>query len=317
MEYKKLGSRGPVVSTVGFGAWGISGRDWGTTDDDKSRKAIETALDSGVTFIDTADVYGFGHSEELIREVLDRRSDKKNIVIATKAGNNFYPFLGQQHKTTPANIDYSVKHLVFAAEQSLKRLNLEVLDILQLHSPDLEILEQDEPWLALEKLKKDGKIRHAGWSVQSFRETDQAHILERHHDLLDVIQVRYNLLEREAEKVLFPMAKRLGTGVIVRIPLLFGLLSGKYKADARFGDNDHRRFNLSPEKLETYLADLKRYRPVYDEYNDYPMASVSLRFCIAHPACHTVIPGGKTPEQVKENVVVSDLGFIPHEKFTV
>ena len=317
MEYKKLGDRGPVVSTVGFGAWGISGRDWGTTDDDKSRKAIETALDSGVTFIDTADVYGFGHSEELIREVLDRRSDKKNIVIATKAGNNFYPFLGQEHRTTPMNIDYSVKHLVFAAEQSLKRLNLEVLDILQLHSPDLEILEQDEPWLALEKLKKDGKIKHAGWSVQSFRETDQAHILERHHELLDVIQVRYNLLEREAEKVLFPMAKRFGTGVIVRIPLLFGLLSGKYKADARFGDNDHRRLNLSPEKLVSYLADLNKYRPVFDEYSDYPMASLSLRFCISHPACHTAIPGGKTPEQVKENVVASDLSFIPYEKFAV
>jgi aryl-alcohol dehydrogenase-like predicted oxidoreductase len=316
MEYKKLGARGPVVSTVGFGAWGISGRDWGTTDDDRSRKAIETALDSGVTFIDTADVYGFGHSEELIREVLDRRSDKKNIVIATKAGNNFYPFLGQEHRTTPMNIDYSVKHLVFAAEQSLRRLNREVLDILQLHSPDLEILERDEPWLALEKLKKDGKIKHAGWSVQSFRETEQSHILERHHELLDVIQVRYNLLEREAEKVLFPMAQRFGTGVIVRIPLLFGLLSGKYKADARFGDNDHRRFNLSPEKLDVYLAGLERYQPVFDEYKDYPMASVSLRFCIAHQACHMVIPGGKTPEQVKENVVASDLGFIPHEKFS-
>jgi len=317
MEYKKLGDRGPVISTVGFGAWGISGRDWGTTDDGKSRKAIETAIDSGVTFIDTADVYGFGHSEELIREVLDRRSDKKNIVIATKAGNNFYPFLGQEHRTTPMNIDYSVKHLVFAAEQSLRRLNLEVLDVLQLHSPDLEILERDEPWLALEKLKKAGKIKHAGWSVQSFKETEQAHILERHHELLDVIQVRYNLLEREAEKVLFPMALHYGTGVIVRIPLLFGLLSGKFKADSKFGDNDHRRFNLSPEKLETYLADLRKYRQVYDEYPDYPMASLSLRFCIAHPACHTVIPGGKNPEQVKENVMAADLGFIPHEKFTV
>lgn len=317
MEYKKLGARGPVISTVGFGAWGISGRDWGTTDDDRSRKAIEAALDAGVTFIDTADVYGFGHSEELIREVLDRRPDKNKIVIATKAGNNFYPSLGQKHKTTPINHDYSVKHLVFAAEQCLRRLNREVLDILQLHSPDLEILEQDEPWLALEKLKKDGKIRHAGWSVQSFKETEQAHILERHHELLDVIQVRYNLLEREAEKVLFPMAQRYGTGVIVRIPLLFGLLSGKYKTDSRFGDNDHRRLNLSPEKLEVYLTDLKRYQPLFDEYPDYSMAQLSLRFCIAHPACHTVIPGGKTHEQVRENVVASGLSFIPAEKFIV
>lgn len=317
MEYKKLGSRGPVVSTVGFGSWGISGRDWGTTDDDKSRKAIEAALDSGVTFIDTADVYGFGHSEDLIREVLDRRPDRDKIIIATKAGNNFYSFLGEQHKTTPINIDYSVKHLVFAAEQSLRRLNREVLDILQLHSPDLEILERDEPWLALEKLKKEGKIKHAGWSVQSFRETEQAHILERHHELLDVIQVRYNLLEREAEKVLFPMAQRYGTGVIVRIPLLFGLLSGKYKTNARFGDNDHRRNNLSPEKLEAYLTDLKKYQPLFDEFPQHSMAQLSLRFCISHPACHTVIPGGKTPEQVRENIVASDLSFILHEKFAV
>ncbi len=317
MEYKKLGARGPVVSTVGFGAWGISGRDWGTTDDDKSRKAIEAALDSGVTFIDTADVYGFGHSEDLIREVLDRRSDRNKIVIATKAGNNFYSFLGGQHKTTPINADYSVRHLVFAAEQSLRRLNREALDILQLHSPDLGTLERDEPWLALEKLKKDGKIKHAGWSIMSFKETEHAHILERHHELLYVIQVRYNLLEREAEKVLFPMAQKYGTGVIVRIPLLFGLLSGKFKTDARFGDNDHRRNNLSPEKLEAYLTDLTKYQPLFDEFPKNSMAQLSLRFCISHPACHTVIPGGKTPEQVRENIVASDLSFIPYEKFTV
>jgi len=153
MKYQKLGLKGPVISTVGFGAWGISGRDWGNTDDENSRKAIHAALDAGVTFIDTADVYGFGHSEELIRQVLDQRPDRDSIVIATKAGNNFYPFLGQDHKTTPFNNDYSVKHLEFAAEQSLKRLNVEALDILQLHSPGTEILEQHEPWEALQRLK--------------------------------------------------------------------------------------------------------------------------------------------------------------------
>ena len=315
MKYTKLGARGPVVSTVGFGAWGISGRDWGNTDDDKSRKAILAALEAGVTFIDTADVYGFGHSEELIREVLDRWPGKNKIVIASKAGNNFYPYLGQQHKTTPANIDYSIKHLEFAAEQSLKRLNVEALDILQLHSPDLEILEQDEPWLALEQLKQAGKIKHAGWSVQSFKETEQAHILERHHDLLDVIQVRYNLLERRAEEVLFPMALKYGTGVIVRIPLLFGFLSGKFSSASTFGDNDHRRFNLSPEKLTGYLKELEGYQPLFGKYPQYSTAQLSLRFCISHPACHTVIPGGKTPEQVRENVVASDLDFIPFKEF--
>jgi aryl-alcohol dehydrogenase-like predicted oxidoreductase len=315
MKYRKLGENGPVISTVGFGAWGISGRDWGKTDDENSKKAIHAALNAGVNFIDTADVYGFGHSEELIGQVLDERSDKDRIVIASKAGNNFYPFWGQDHKTTPINNDYSVKHLEFAVEKSLKRLNTEALDIFQLHSPGLEILEKDEPWLALERLKKAGKIKHAGWSIQSFEETSQAHILERHHGIIEVIQVRYNLLERKAEEVLLPMALRYGTGVIVRIPLLFGLLSGKFSQKSTFGENDHRKSNLSPEKLTAYLKDLAVYQPLFDKYRNFSPAQLSLRFCISHPACHVVIPGGKTKEQVEENAVASDLDFIPYEMF--
>ena len=166
MRYKKLGARGPIVSAVGFGAWGISGRDWGKTDDNQSKLAIHKAFDNGVTFIDTADVYGFGHSEKLIGEVLKERGGKKDVVIATKAGNNFYPYLNETHETTPYNPDYSKKHLIKAAEESLKRLGVEVIDILQLHSPVVELLEQDEPWEALEKLKKDGKILHAGMECQ-------------------------------------------------------------------------------------------------------------------------------------------------------
>lgn len=315
MKYKKLGLNGPEISTVGFGAWGISGRDWGITHDKNSKKAIHAALDSGITFIDTADVYGFGHSEKLIGEVLNERSDKDKIVIASKAGNNFYPFLGQEHDITPSNLDYSIKHLEFAVEQSLKRLNIEALDLLQLHSPGVDILDKDEPWEALERLKAKGKIKHAGWSVQSFEETSQAYILEKHHELIDIIQVRYNLLEREAEKVLFPMALKYGTGVIVRIPLIFGLLAGKFNRESRFGENDHRRFNLSPDKLTTYLDDLSKYKATFDKYSDYSLAQLSLRFCISHPACHVVIPGGKTEEQVKENAVASDLDFIQYEEF--
>ena len=316
MKYQKLGINGPVVSTVGFGAWGISGRDWGETDDESSRQAIHAALDGGVNFIDTADVYGFGHSEELIREVLASRTNRDNIIIATKAGNNFYPHISEEHKTTPIHHDYSVRHLEFAAEQSLKRLNVDVLDIFQLHSPGLDILERDEPWLALDRLKKAGKIRHAGWSVQSFQETTHAHILERHHELIDIIQVRYNLLEREAEKVLFPMAIKYGTGVIVRIPLLFGLLSGKFSKSTTFSDNDHRKSNLSPEKLAGYLKDFDSYRPVFESYPNLTSSQLSLRFCISHPACHTVIPGGKNSRQVEENVKASELDFIPFGAFS-
>jgi aryl-alcohol dehydrogenase-like predicted oxidoreductase len=223
--------------------------------------------------------------------------------------------MGQDHKTTPINNDYSVKHLEFAVEKSLKRLNMESLDILQLHSPGLAILEQDEPWMALERLKKAGKIKHAGWSIQSFEETNQAHILERHHEIIDIIQVRYNLLERQAEEVLFPMAQKYGTGVIVRIPLLFGLLSGKFNCNSTFTESDHRRYNLSPEKLTSYLENLTSFKPLFDKYNNLSPAQLSLRFCIAHPACHVVIPGGKTQKQVQENAMASDLDYIPYEEF--
>jgi myo-inositol catabolism protein IolS len=228
MEYKSLGARGPKLSTVGFGAWAIGGMNWGKTDDSVSLAALNKAVDEGVTFIDTADVYGFGHSEELIAKLIKERG-KENLVIATKAGNDFY-FASSEDDEGYGAIQqtYTKEYIIYAAEQSLKRLNIDALDVLQLHSPDLEKLERDEPWEALEQLKKDGKILSAGFSIQSFKETEHAHILDAHHDLIDSIQVRYNLLEREAEKVLFSKALKYGIGIIVRIPLLFGFLAGKF-----------------------------------------------------------------------------------------
>ncbi len=313
MRYKQLGKRGPVVSTVGLGTWAIGGRDWGKTDDEVSRRAINEALDRGVTLLDTADVYGFGHSEELIAGVLDDRG-RGDVIIATKAGNDFYNATSTDDKGYgPIKQNYDRDYLISAAEKSLKRLRVDAIDVLQLHSPDLPWLERDDPWDALSLLKKQGKIRHAGWSVQSFKETEQAHLLDRHHDLLNCLQVRYNLLEREAENVLFPKAMQYGIGVIVRIPILFGLLAGKFTRDSRFGDNDHRRFNLSPEKLKAYLERAEKLRPFFRRHPDQSMAQVSLRFCISHPACQTVIPGAKSPEQVAENCTAGDLDPIGME----
>jgi aryl-alcohol dehydrogenase-like predicted oxidoreductase len=313
MQYTQLGKRGPRVSTIGFGAWAIGGMNWGKTDDDVSRRALHAALDAGVTLIDTADVYGFGHSEELVREVLAQRG-KGEVIVATKAGNDFYNADESDDQGYGAiRQTYTREYLVFAAEQSLKRLGLDALDILQLHSPDLEQLERDEPWDALAALKRQGKIRHAGLSIQSFRETEQAHLLDGHHDLLDCIQVRYNLLEREAEQMLFPKAIQYGVGVIVRIPILFGLLTGKFTRQTTFGEDDHRRMNLSADKLDKYLTQLESLRPLYDRYPEQSMTQVSLRFCISHPACHTAIPGAKTPEQVRDNCGASDFGALTRE----
>ena len=312
MQYKQLGSRGPLVSTIGFGAWAIGGVHWGKTDDEVSIRALHEAIDQGVTLIDTADVYGFGHSEELIAKVIKERG-KENLVIATKAGSDFYhadPADDEGYGAITPN--YSKDYLISAADKSLKRLNLEVLDILQLHSPDLKLLERDEPWLALEKLKRDGKINHAGLSIKSFEESKQAHLLDLHHDILDCIQVRYNLLEREAEDVLFPKALENGIGVIVRIPLLFGLLTGKFDRNSSFGKDDHRRMNLSAQKLNDYLGELEMQESLFNRYKDQSKTQVSLRFSITHPACQTAIPGAKTSQQVKENCSSSDLGPIQY-----
>ena len=309
MKYTQLGARGPKVSTIGFGAWAIGGMNWGKTDDEVSRKALRTAIENGLTFIDTADVYGFGHSEDLIREVLEEMNMKDKVVVATKAGNDFYNTNKDDdigYGPIRQNADYD--YIISAAEKSLKRLNVEALDILQLHSPDTEKLRRDEPWLALEKLKQDGKIKHAGWSIQSFGETSQAFLLDDHKNLIDVIQVRYNLLEREAEDVLFKKSMEYGTGVIVRIPLLFGFLTGKFDKNTRFDKEDHRSMNLSPEKLENYLKQLNELEPLYAKYPEQTKAQVSLRFCVSHPACHVAIPGAKTEQQVLDNIKASDLG---------
>ena len=315
MRYTVLGKSGLRVSTIGFGAWAIGGMNWGKTDDEVSKRALHTALDEGVLLIDTADVYGFGHSERLIAEVLRERGGKGEVVIATKAGNDFYHASGRDDRGYgPIRQNTDRDYIIWAAEQSLKRLNVEALDILQLHSPDTEKLDRDDPWEALHRLKEQGKILHAGWSVQSFKETEQAYLLDKYHDLIDVIQVRYNLLERDAEKVLFPKAQKYNIGVIVRIPLLFGFLTGKFTRETRFSEDDHRRMNLSPEKMEMYFQRLDKVRPLFDRYPDQTMAQVALRFCISHPACHTAIPGAKTPEQVKENCSASDLGPIPAEE---
>ncbi len=305
MKYKELFKEGPKVSAISYGAWGISGRDWGSTDDQQSIEALHSALDAGVNLVDTADVYGFGHSDNLIRQVLADRKEK-NIIIATKAGNDFYNFIDENGdpKITP---NYKKEYLIGAAEKSLKRLNVDALDLLQLHSPSTEILKTEDPWEALYQLKKDGKIRYAGLSVQSFKESEQAFFLDQYHDILNVLQVRYNLLERDAEEILFPKAKKYGIGVLARIPLLFGFLTGKYNIDSTFGDDDHRRFNLSKENLEKYISRLKGLNSFFQKNNEYTKAQLSLGFLANSKYVTAAIPGGKNPKQVTENCSAADL----------
>lgn len=318
MRYLQLGKRGPEISIIGFGAWAIGGRQWGPSDDAVSKQAIHRALDWGVNFIDTADVYGYGHSEELIAEVLRERVGEK-ILVATKAGNDFYAVSPEERDRKPYGPDKfngDKNYLIWAAEQSLRRLGVDRLDLLQLHSLDTELLRREGPWEALATLKQAGKIRFAGWSVKSFRETEQTQLLEQYGELIDCIQVRYNLLERGAEERLLPKARELGIGVIARIPLLFGLLTGKFSRSRKFSVGDHRSFSLSPEKLGNYLDRLDSLKAALARIEGNTPAQVALRFCLSHPAVSTVIPGVRTPAQADENCGVGDWGPLEPEALT-
>jgi aryl-alcohol dehydrogenase-like predicted oxidoreductase len=278
VRYTIFGKSGLKLSTIGFGAWAIGGKNWGETDDKISLQALRSAVEQGVNFIDTADVYGFGHSEELVGRIL-KEYHNKSIIVATKAGNDFY-FASEKDDEGygPIQQNYSPDYLRYAAEQSMKRMGVDTIDILQFHSPDLEKLEHEEPWNLMSVLKKEGKIRFAGFSVQSFKETEQAHLLDLYHEVIDCIQVRYNLLERQAEDLLFKKAMKYNIGVIVRIPLLFGLLTGKFDANSRFGEDDHRRMNLSPDKLKSYLSDLEKMNSLYEKYKKQTKSQVSLPY---------------------------------------
>jgi len=314
VRYVLFGKTGLTLSTIGFGAWAIGGKNWGETDDEVSLNALRAAIEQGVNFIDTADVYGFGHSEELIARILKEYPDQ-SIIVATKAGNDFYFASDKDDEGYgPIRQNYDPTYLQYAVEKSLKRIGVNTIDILQLHSPDLEKLEHEEPWNLLRKLKEEGKIRFAGFSVQSFKETEQAHLIDRYNEVLDCIQIRYNLLERQAEEVLLKKALKYNIGVIVRIPLLFGFLTGKFDRNSKFDGDDHRKMNLSPDKLESYLLSVEKMNPLYERYKEQTKSQVSLRFCITHPACHLTIPGAKTPEQAQENCMASEFGPIPPDE---
>jgi len=269
------------------------------------------ALELGVNFIDTADVYGYGHSEKLIASVL-REYGRDGVVVATKAGNDFYNATPEDDTGYgPIRLNGNRDYIIFAAEQSLRRLGVECLDLLQLHSLDSSQLESEEPWLALRQLKEQGKIRWAGISVKSFKDNEQAPFIETYSEFLDCVQVRYNLLERRAEDILFPLVEHLGIGVIVRIPLLFGLLTGKFARGHRFSEDDHRSFNLSPGRLSAYLDELEELEPLFQRWPDQTRSQVSLRFCFSHSACTTVIPGCRTVPQVEENCAADACGPFP------
>lgn len=295
MNYRKFGKTNLLVSEVGFGAWGIGGPamvgdtaiGWGDVDDETSIKALYKSVDLGINFYDTADFYGFGHSEELIGKVFANRDD---VIIATKVGHRV------EGKTIV--LDYSREHIVKSCENSLRRLKRDRIDYYQLHSAKIDHLEDAQCIDAMEELKSNGKIRYWGISLNTFNPYPEAEFLID-RNLADSFQLVLNIINQRSLD-LINKSKEKEYGVIARIPLQFGLLTGKFSKEKKFEQNDHRYFRLPPEFLSELLESLDDVWKIQEKYK-INKTSFALSFVLSVDGISTVIPGIKTPEQAELN----------------
>ena len=295
MNYRKFGNTDLSVSEIGFGAWGIGGPamvgdiaiGWGNVNDENSIKALKRSFELGINFFDTADFYGFGHSEELIGKVFGNRND---VVIASKVGHRV--------ENDTIVLDYTKKHILKSCDDSLKRLQRNHIDYYQLHSAKLEHLQNGECIDAMEQLKRTGKIRYWGISLNTFNPYPEAEFLIN-KNLADGFQLVLNIINQRSLK-LIKSAEVKGYGVIARIPLQFGLLTGKFNKNTKFEKNDHRYFRLPPEFLAELIDTLESVWTLTDKYG-ISKTSLALSFILNHSGVSTVIPGIKTPEQAELN----------------
>ena len=301
MKTRRLGKTGRQVSEIGFGAWAI-GASWGHVDESDALAALNQALDSGVTFIDTADVYGDGRSEQLIARVLRERGGERPFV-ATKAGRRL-------EKQTVAG--YTKANLAGWIERSLGHLQVDTLDLVQLHCPPTDLYYHAEVFGYLDDLKREGKIRDYGVSVERVEEALKA----MEFPGVASIQIIYNIFRQRPASLLFEQASARDVAIIARVPLASGLLSGKFKADSRFEATDHRQFNRNGEAFdvgetfsgvpyETGLAAVERIRPLVG--HDTTMARFALRWILMSDAVSVAIPGARNAEQARSNAEAAAL----------
>ena len=301
MRYRELGRTGWKISEISFGAWAIGGAEWGRTDDAQSMRALHAAIDAGVNFIDTADVYGDGHSERLVGRLLEERSDE--IIVATKAGRRLNPHVADGY--THANLEGFV-------DRSLRNLGTGAIDLLQLHCPPSVVYERPEVFDALDRLVEAGKLRHYGVSVETVEEAMRA--IE--YPNVQSVQIIFNMFRLKPAEAFFAAAAERGVGILARVPLASGMLSGRLRADTVFGERDHRRFNRHGEAFDmgetfsgvdydTGLRAVDELRPLVP--TGATMAQLALRWILMFPEVTVAIPGGKSPDQVRQNVAAADL----------
>jgi aryl-alcohol dehydrogenase-like predicted oxidoreductase len=304
MHYRPLGRTGWSISTVSFGAWAIGGT-WGQVRDDESLAALHEAIDRGVNFIDTADVYGDGRSERLVGQLLQSR--RETIYVATKAGRRLNPH-------TAAG--YNRANLTAFVERSLSHLRTEALDLLQLHCPPTDVYYQPEVFGFLDDLATAGKIRHYGVSVERVEEALKAIEFPN----VQSVQIIFNIFRQRPAEVFFPAARLRQVGILARVPLASGLLTGRMTTGTPFAQDDHRRFNRHGEAFdrgETFsgldysfgLDLVEHLRPLVPP--GATMGQLALRWILMHDAVTCAIPGAKRADQAAQNAAAAELAPLP------
>ncbi len=300
MKYRELGRTGWQVSTISFGAWAIGGA-WGEVDDRDSLASLHRALDLGVNFFDTADVYGDGRSERLFAQL--RRDRKEQFYVATKAGRRLDPHVAG---------GYNRANLTAFVERSLKNLNADAIDLLQLHCPPTEVYYLPETFGVLDDLVKQGKLRYYGVSVEKVEEALKA----VEYPNVQSVQIIFNLFRQRPADLFFPEAQRKRVGILARLPLSSGMLAGKMTRASTFAQDDHRQFNRHGESFDrgetfsgvdfdTGLQVVEELRPLVPA--GWTMAQFAMRWILMFDAVTCAIPGAKRPSQAEENIAAADL----------
>ena len=300
MEYRELGRTGWKVSSISFGAWAIGGT-WGDVDDGESMSALHAALDRGVNFFDTADVYGDGRSERLLAHL--RRERNEPFYVATKAGRRLSPHVAE---------GYNRQNLVAFVERSLKNLAVEAIDLLQLHCPPTSVYYNPDVFGVLDDLVAAGKIRHYGVSVEKVEEALKAIEFPQ----VQTVQIIFNVFRQRPAELFFPEALKRRVGILARLPLSSGMLAGKMTRHSQFAADDHRGFNREGaafDKGETFSGvDFEQGLQAVEALRKFVPAGMSLSQCalrwiLDHPAVSCAIPGAKRASQVEENAAAADL----------
>jgi len=306
VNHRELGRTGFRVSSISFGAWAI-GNAWGEVNTDESLAALHRAVDLGVNFFDTADVYGDGHSERLVAQL--KRERREEIIVATKAGRRLEPHVSE---------GYNEQNLTTFVDRSLQNLEVETLDLLQLHCPPVEVYYRPEVFGALDKLVEQGKIRYYGVSVQTVEEALKAIEFPN----VQSVQIIFNIFRQRPAELFFTEAARKRVGILARLPLSSGMLTGKLTASSQFASDDHRNFNRHGERFDrgetfsgvdyqTGLAAVEELRGLVP--SGMTLTQFALRWILMFDAVTCAIPGAKRPAQVEENVAAADLPQLSEE----